>query len=199
MGNVSVTLPVLAQAAQQGARKVAEEAPLLSPWLTLFLVVLLLGVPFLLGSLIARWLKMKETATKIGVVLLSLELGLAPFISQYVIGALEEQRYEQELTGWQKKEAAREKISSQDIEELVKAVPSLTRENVQWEPPASQIKGQKKEAGKTAAPTSEKTSGKTTGQTGTGKKPPSEKTTSKKTTPKKPAPANKTSRKTKSP
>lgn len=130
MERLTSHLLVLAQAAAKGAPQ-AEEPSLLSPWLVGMIVVVLLGVPFLLGALIARALKMKDLSQKIGVVLLVLFLGLSPFVSQYVVGALEENRYEKELAVWKEKQSARDKITAEGIRGLKDKIPGL---NVQFDP-----------------------------------------------------------------
>ena len=94
----------------QALKPVAEEAAdtsFMSPWMMGLLVVGMVLAPFSLGTLISKWLKMKDLGMKIGVVLLTLELGLAPFVAQYVIGAVEQSRYRTRHAEWEAKEESR--------------------------------------------------------------------------------------------
>ncbi|GAB4145137.1 MAG: hypothetical protein Tsb009_17190 [Planctomycetaceae bacterium] len=109
----------------QAANTADTEPSLFSPWMVFLFVFLLLGVPFLLGNLIAKALKLKDLAFKISIVLLAAELGLTPMLSQYVIGALEQRRYEEQLADWQAHEEARKKISESDLAELKQAIPNV--------------------------------------------------------------------------
>lgn len=116
-------LTVFAQAASQ--TPAAEEAPLLSPIWVFIIALSLLALPFALGSIIARVMKMKDFAMRISVVLLAAELGLAPFVSEYVRGALEESQYDKKIAHYNEKEAARKNITEAGIAELKKANPQL--------------------------------------------------------------------------
>lgn len=129
MDHFSSSLFVLAQAAGETAPQ-AEEPSLFSPWLIGLAVVVLLGLPFLLGTLIAGMLKMKDLSQRISVVLLVLLLGMAPFVSQYVIGSLEQRQYNRELAEWTEKQEAREKITRDGIAGLKEKIPGL---NVQFD------------------------------------------------------------------
>lgn len=157
---------VFAQAAADAAKKQAADEPsLLSPWMMFVLVVLVIALPFGVGSLIARGLKMKDQANKIGVILFALTLGLSPFVAQYIIGALEQRQYEKAEARWQERQKARETIKKEDLDALVKAVPAL-QDNIQFDPQtvrkAAKKKpddsgekktGEKSPGGKTAAKT----------------------------------------------
>ncbi|MCH8829090.1 MAG: hypothetical protein IID45_05885 [Planctomycetes bacterium] len=87
-------------------------------WAIFLLVVALIGIPFLAGNFLAKWLKMKDLSLKISTVLLAVTLGLAPFVSQYVIGAREQSRHEDRLEEWKEKDAYRKKISKTARDEL---------------------------------------------------------------------------------
>lgn len=50
-------------------------------WLVFLIIVAVLALPFVLGNAIASALKLKDLGSRIGVVLLALTLGLAPFVS----------------------------------------------------------------------------------------------------------------------
>lgn len=110
------------------------EPSLFSPWIIFMIVVLIIGLPFMLGTLIARSLKMKDLALKISVVLLALELGLAPMLSQYVIGAREQSHFAKEDAHWQDKDESRQKISKTQIAEFKAAIPGV--EVIEHEEPA---------------------------------------------------------------
>ena len=124
MGQFALSLTTFAQTAAQKPA-VAEEPSLVSPWMMMVFVVLLIGLPFLLGSLIARWLKMKDVAMRIGVVLLAFELGMSNILWQYVMGYLEHRKYEQQVAVWQERQEARDTITPETIDSLKKAVPQL--------------------------------------------------------------------------
>ncbi|SFI34972.1 protein translocase subunit SecD [Planctomicrobium piriforme] len=55
-------------------------------WLVFLVILAVIVLPFVLGTLIARWLKMRDYATKIGLVLFSLTLALGPFVTRWVSG-----------------------------------------------------------------------------------------------------------------
>ena len=130
MGQFTQSLLIFAQQQTVSVPKPGvEEAPLLSPWMMGLIVVVVLGVPFLLGAGIARALKMKELSTKIGVILLALVLGLSPFAKQYVIGALEKRRHEEKVAKYEEKEKYRKQISAGGMSGLKKANSGL---QIQW-------------------------------------------------------------------
>lgn len=58
----------------------------MSPWLVLLIVVAVVVVPFLLGSLLARALKMRDAAGRLGVVFFTIALALTPFVSRWIAG-----------------------------------------------------------------------------------------------------------------
>jgi hypothetical protein len=97
----------------------------LSVWwilLTIFVVVVL---PFILGTLIARALGLKDMAVRMGIVLFSLFLGMAPFVWQGVVGWLEQRQYREHLATWEKREE-RFAVTEKGLEDLKLAQPSLT-------------------------------------------------------------------------
>ncbi len=72
---------VLAQAGQPvKAAEQAAEATGAGGWLVLLAVVGIILMPFLLGWLIARALRLPDVATRVGLVLLALFVGAAPFV-----------------------------------------------------------------------------------------------------------------------
>jgi len=67
----------------------AAAAPVKSPavsWQFFLIIVLVFVLPFVLGQLLAKALKLKEYGTKIGTVLFSIALASAPFVSQMLHG-----------------------------------------------------------------------------------------------------------------
>lgn len=124
MGHFTLSLTTFAQAVSQKPNA-AEEPSLVTPWMMAIIVLLLIGLPFLLGTLIARWLKMKDVAMRVGVVLLAFELGMSNIAWQYIVGFLEHRKYEQDLAVWEKRQAARDTITPQTLDSMKKAVPQL--------------------------------------------------------------------------
>lgn len=57
-----------------------------SGWLVLLIVVAVVVLPFVLGSLLASALKMREYATKFGIVFFTIVLSLAPFVASMMRG-----------------------------------------------------------------------------------------------------------------
>ena len=55
-------------------------------WIAFLTIIAIIVVPFLLGNAIARALKMKDYATKIGIVLFALTIGLGPFAVRAIEG-----------------------------------------------------------------------------------------------------------------
>lgn len=124
MSFCSSNLLVLAQALRPVVDQAPEPTPM-SPWMMGLLVVALIFVPFGIGTMIARALKLKDLSMKIGVVALTLVLGLAPFVSQYFIGASEQSRYEELHAEWEAKQEYRDKISDKGVADLKEAIPGL--------------------------------------------------------------------------
>ncbi|WP_437225648.1 protein translocase subunit SecD [Planctomicrobium sp. SH661] len=75
------------KAGEAVATKAAEgPASATAGWLVMLIVLAIVVVPFVLGSLIARALKMRDYATKIGIVLFTLTLALGPFVTRWATG-----------------------------------------------------------------------------------------------------------------
>lgn len=55
-------------------------------WLAFLTILAVIVVPFALGGVIARGLRMREYATRIGIVLFALTLGLTPFVTRALTG-----------------------------------------------------------------------------------------------------------------
>ncbi len=83
MTNVLVDMLTLAQAA---ASPDTGESAGLSGWLKFLIVVAIFVVPLAAGALIEKALKLKDVGTRIGIVLLTLVLGVAPFVYQISTG-----------------------------------------------------------------------------------------------------------------
>ncbi len=79
MNPLMMNFAIFAQQSISDAEEVAE-ASSGSGWGTFFLVVGTLVLPFVLGSLIANALKMKDLATRLSLVLLALTMALSPFV-----------------------------------------------------------------------------------------------------------------------
>lgn len=86
-------------------------------WVKLLLTIGVFVIPYGLGVLIARQLKLKEYALKISTVLVATSLGLMPFLYQNILGVYEQQHYEKRLAEW---EAAQEDavLQPEDILEI---------------------------------------------------------------------------------
>lgn len=113
MTNVS-GLPFLAQTAVSG-------------WIVFLVVLAVFVLPFVVGSFLGRVLRVKDLAFKIGVVLFTAVLGVAPFVWQSVVGAMERRDYQAELADWQSRQIseAEQEPFDKAIEDLRKAKPDL--------------------------------------------------------------------------
>jgi hypothetical protein len=95
---------------------------------TLLAAVAVFVLPFVLGKLIARLLRMKDISVRIGVVLLAAFLGLTPFVSQWVLGMQEQREYQAALAEWRQKQEERlsnSKITHEGLAKLKQALPEL--------------------------------------------------------------------------
>ena len=97
----------------------------ISGWVMFLVVVLSITLPFALGGIIGRWLKMKEHSFKMGVVLLTVVLGLAPFVYQIALGKAEYSAYLEDKAVWEVHERNRAKITDQGVGKLETALPDL--------------------------------------------------------------------------
>ena len=93
-------------------------------WLKLLITAGVFLVPYGLGVLIARQLKMKEYAGRISIVLFAATLGVLPFVYQSLLGQLEQQQYEQALAEWEA-EQDDQPITPEGLEKLKKEEPGL--------------------------------------------------------------------------
>lgn len=123
LSDLQLVGPLLAQAVESAAE--AAEAPLIPVWAGFLIVVVLFVLPFGLGALIARGLKLRDLSMKIGIVLFALELGLAPFVSQYVLGYFEHRRYEQQLARFEENDR-RYQVTDEGLQQLKTTNPRLT-------------------------------------------------------------------------
>ncbi len=103
----------------------AEAAESIVPnWLKLVITIAVFLIPYGLGVLIARLLKMKEYAFRISVVLFAATLGSMPFIYQGILGHYEQRHYEQRLAEYE----ARQKefqISPEEVSTIQEQFPDL--------------------------------------------------------------------------
>ncbi len=74
----------VAKSADETIKDAAEQSSSSLGWLALAIFLGVIFVPFLLGQLIERWLRLKDVAFRIGVVLFALTIGLAPFVTRWV-------------------------------------------------------------------------------------------------------------------
>lgn len=96
-------------------------------WL-LLAVLLIFGLPFLIGRLLGRALKMKDISVRVGIVLLAAFLGLTPFAAQWVLGMQEQRDYESAIAEWRQKQEERlsnSKITDEGLDKLRQALPEL--------------------------------------------------------------------------
>jgi hypothetical protein len=100
----------------------AAEATGILAWLVFLVVVAVFAVPFGLGSLIARTLKLKDLGFKMGVILLTAVLGLTPFVWQEMQGKLETLQYQDELAAWEAKQE-QFRVTDEGVAKLKKALP----------------------------------------------------------------------------
>ena len=112
MGQLTFSLITFAQTVSQKTN-VTEEQSLVPQWIMLMIVVLLIGLPFLLGSVIARALKMKDLSIKIGVILFAFTLGMSNIGWQYVAGFFEQRRYDEQLATWEERQKKRDQITKE--------------------------------------------------------------------------------------
>ncbi|MDQ3330439.1 MAG: protein translocase subunit SecD [Planctomycetota bacterium] len=68
----------------------AAQATGASGWVLFIAFLLIIGLPFLLGWAIAKALRLPDTATRIGIVLLAAFIGTAPFVWNVVVGTTQE-------------------------------------------------------------------------------------------------------------
>ena len=95
---------------------------------TLLAAVAVFVLPFVLGKLIARMLRMKDVAVRIGLVLLAATLGLTPFAAQWVLGMQEQREYQAALAEWRQTLEQRQsnaKITDKGVERLEQALPDV--------------------------------------------------------------------------
>ncbi len=103
------------------------EAPQANGWLILGVLAVVFIVPFLLGNLIGRLLRMNDLSGRISVVLMSLFMALAPFVYQEIAGRMEESR----VLEARAKARANAKAADLEIEE-VPFVRRTWRDAVHW-------------------------------------------------------------------
>jgi hypothetical protein len=115
----------------------AEATPNIVPnWVKLLITAGVFLIPYGLGVLIARQLKMKEYAFKITLVLFAATLGLMPFVYQSILGVLEQQYYDKQLAEYEA-EKSEFKITPEALDAIQDKHPDLliNRPNEPAEPP----------------------------------------------------------------
>ena len=103
----------------------AEAAESIVPnWVKILITAGVFLVPYGLGVLIARQLKMKEYAFKISLVLFAATLGLMPFLYQGILGVLEQRHYDKQVAEY---EAERNEfqITDETLDKLQQVHPRL--------------------------------------------------------------------------
>lgn len=96
----------------------AESAQSVVPaWVKLLMTAAVFLVPYGLGVLIARQLKLKEYAFKISVVLFAATLGVMPFVYQIILGQWEQRAYDRRLEAWEARQQE-SPIEPEDIDEI---------------------------------------------------------------------------------
>ena len=90
MNDFSMGMTLLAAADK--VAETAKEAPVIDIGVRLLVLVALCVVPYVLGGLLARALRLKEFSNRIGTVLLSFTFGLAPFVFAMINAG--------EVSGW---------------------------------------------------------------------------------------------------
>ena len=93
-------------------------------WVKLLLTAGAFLIPYGLGVLIARQLKLKEYALKISIVLFAATLGLMPFAYQILLSQFEDQQFANRLEAYNEWEKNRT-ITDEDIQEIVEQYPKL--------------------------------------------------------------------------
>ena len=117
----------------------AEAAQSIVPaWMKLLLTAGVFLVPYVLGVLIARGLKLKEYAFKISLVLFTATLGLMPFVYQVILGNLEQSKYEAQVKAYDDWNDNRP-ITDDHIKEIQKNHPTLQISGAQSDDESPQI------------------------------------------------------------
>lgn len=82
----------------------AEAAEAIVPnWVKILIAIGVFLVPYVLGVLIARALKLKEYAFRIVLVLFTGTLGIMPFLYQSLLGVLEQKHYHEQVAEYEAK------------------------------------------------------------------------------------------------
>lgn len=71
---------------QAGDAVSSPQTQAMAGWLILLVVVAVVVIPFLLGGVLARALKMREYATRLGIVLFTITLAIGPFATRWLAG-----------------------------------------------------------------------------------------------------------------
>lgn len=117
-------LPHLGQCLVFAATEAETADNVVPNWVKLLITLGVFLIPYGLGVLIARQLKMKEYAFKISLVLFAATLGLMPFVYQSLLGVLERQHYESQLAEYEA-EKSEFKVTQEGLDEIQKEHPNL--------------------------------------------------------------------------
>jgi len=99
-----------------------EDQSAISGGIVLLIVAAIFVLPFVVGNLLGKWLKLKDIGFRISVVLLAFTLGLTPFVYQGLAAKAERQAYAAELKHWEQK-GQKYQVTEEGVEELKEALP----------------------------------------------------------------------------
>ena len=97
-------IPHLGQCLSFAATEAEAAEAIVPNWVKILIALAVFLVPYGLGVLIARSLKLKEYAFRIILVLFAGTLGVMPFLYQSVVGVLEQKQYHERLAEYQAKQ-----------------------------------------------------------------------------------------------
>ena len=117
-------IPQLGQWVVMAATQAEAAESIVPNWLKLLITVGIFLIPYGLGVLIARMLKMKEYAFKIAVVLFAATLGLMPFAYQHILGVFEDLHHERQLAEYEA-ERSEFQVTQEHLETIQDQHPDL--------------------------------------------------------------------------
>ncbi|MBS0202508.1 MAG: protein translocase subunit SecD [Planctomycetes bacterium] len=109
----------------------AEAPPAANGWLILGVLAAVFIAPYLLGQLLGRALRLNDLSGRIGVVLMSIFMALAPFVYQEISGRLDEAKYLAEQARKQE-EQKKDKVEATDAIPTPPYVRRTWRDAVHW-------------------------------------------------------------------
>jgi hypothetical protein len=117
-------IPQLGQCLILAATEAETNESIVPNWVKILITAGVFLIPYGLGVLLARSLRMKEYAFRITVVLFAATAGLMPFAYQAILGALEQQHYERQLAEYEA-EKNEFQVTREALDALQKAHPRL--------------------------------------------------------------------------